>query len=403
MVQEKLQDLANILRRDVLKMTTEAGSGHPTSCMSCAEIISVLFFDEMKYDIKDAFNPNNDEFILSKGHAAPILYSALKRAGCIKEDLSNLRKIGSNLEGHPIPNGLEWIKVATGSLGQGLSVGVGMALAGKLQNRKFRTFVLLGDSEMTEGSNYEALQLGAYYNLNNLIAIVDVNRLGQRGETIHGHKISNYKKQLEGFGWNVLVINGHDIKEIKKAISNSDKSKRPTIILAKTFKGKGVSFLEDKNGWHGKAIPKEKLEKALSEIPNPKIPEIKINKPKDIKNKIKSRNRKINLSQYKKGEEIATREGYGYALANIAKSKSDILAIDGEVSNSTKSEKIKKVNPKQFVEGFIAEQNMVGMALGLEKKGFNVFASSFAAFLSRAHDQIRMSAVSKPEKLTLTI
>lgn len=396
----KLKDMANVMRRDVLKMTTAAGSGHPTSCMSMAEIMSVLFFEEMSYDVKDALNPDNDEFVLSKGHSAPILYSALKRAGCINEDLMNLRKLGSNLEGHPMPRDLEWIKVATGSLGQGLSVGVGMALAGKLQKRKFRTFVLLGDSEMSEGSNYEALQLGAYYNLDNLIAIVDINRLGQRGETISGHDVNEYKKKFEGFGWEVISIDGHSISQISKAFSNAKKSNKPTLILAKTYKGKGVSFLENKEGWHGKAVPEDKLEKALSEVPNPEVPQITIKKPKKLKTRVKERHNKINLTNYKKGDESATRDGYGEALSKIAGANSDVIVTDGEVSNSTRAGKVKEENQNQFIEGFIAEQNMVGMALGLSKKGFNVFASSFSAFLSRAHDQIRMTALSNPKKLT---
>lgn len=427
--EKQLRDLANLMRRDVLKMTTESGSGHPTSCLSCAEIFSVLFFDEMKYDIKNPLNCDNDEFILSKGHAAPILYSALNRAGCIKENLNNLRKLNSNLEGHPMPKSLNWVKVSTGSLGQGLSVGVGMALAGKLQKRKFRTFVLLGDSEMSEGSNYEALQLGNYYQLDNLFAIVDVNRLGQRGETILGHKMNEWKKQIEGFGWNVIIVDGHNISELKKAffksfkLSKINKSKKPTLLLCKTFKGKGVSFLENFDGWHGKSIPKEKLEDALSEIPNPKEFSVKIKKPFRLKNEIgKKVGKKVgkeinfsnfhdtnnhnnhdcfnNLNSYKIGEFVSTRESYGYALSDIAKSKSDIVVVDGEVSNSTNSEEIKKVNKNNFIEGFVAEQNAVGMALGLEKKGYNVFVSSFSAFLSRAHDQIRMSALSSPNKLT---
>jgi len=280
MVVKDLKDIANILRRDVLKMTTTAGSGHPTSCFSIAEIMSVLFFNEMSYDTQNSSNPNNDEFILSKGHAAPILYSSFYRAGLIKSNLMNLRKLNSNLEGHPMPRSLKWIKVATGSLGQGLSVGVGMALAAKLQNRNFKTYVLMGDSEVAEGSVYEAMELASYYKLNNLVAIVDVNRLGQRGETMLGHDMKAYKKRFEGFGWNVFSIDGHNIKQIIGSLKKSKKSKKPTIIIAKTLKGKGVSFLQNKEGWHGRALNKEELEKALKEIPNPKIPNVKIGKPK---------------------------------------------------------------------------------------------------------------------------
>ena len=401
-----LQDIANIMRRDVLKMTTQAESGHPTSCLSAAEIMSVLFFHEMSYDTKNALNPDNDEFILSKGHAAPILYSALYNTGCINDNLLDLRKLNSFLEGHPIPSSkLKWIKVATGSLGQGLSVGVGMALAAKLQNRKFRTYVLLGDSEIAEGEIYEALQLGAYYKLNNIIAIVDINRLGQRGERMIGHNIALYKKRFKGFGWNILVCDGHNIKKLLKVFSKVKNSKKPSIILAKTIKGKGVGFLEDRDRWHGTALTKEQLQKALTEIPNPKMPKIIINKPKVVNVKTIDKTAKspasksslINKTNYQKYQEISTREAYGNALANLALKDKTILAIDAEVSNSTKSEKVKYVKPRQFVEAFIAEQNMASMALGLSVKGFNVFASSFAAFLTRAHDQIRMAAISKAD------
>ncbi|MBS3099310.1 transketolase [Candidatus Pacearchaeota archaeon] len=239
---EQLQNIANILRRDVLEMTTKAGSGHPTSCLSCAEIMSVLFFEEMKWDTKDSENPDNDEFILSKGHAAPILYSALKNAGAIKQDLSSLRKLWSQLEGHPMPKSLKCIKVATGSLGQGPSIGIGMALAGKLQGRNFRTYVLMGDSEMAEGSVYEALQLAPHYNLDNLCLIIDVNRLGQRGATMYEQDMKHYEKAMESFGWHAIVIDGHEIEQIRMALFNAKKIGKPTVIIAKTLKGKGVSL-----------------------------------------------------------------------------------------------------------------------------------------------------------------
>ncbi|MEK6898394.1 MAG: transketolase, partial [Nanoarchaeota archaeon] len=271
-----LQDMANTLRRDVLQMTTAAGSGHPTSCMSSAEIMSVLFFDEMSYDIGNPFNPDNDEFILSKGHAAPILYSALFRAGCIKNNLMDLRKLNSHLEGHPLPRSMKWVKVATGSLGQGLSAGVGFALAAKLQKRRFRTYVLLGDSEMAEGSVYEAMELATHYKLNNLVAIIDVNRLGQTGETMFGHNLHAYQEIVRGFGWNAIIIDGHDVNEIKKAFSKTKNSQKPTAIIAKTFKGKGISFLENREGWHGKALNVRELDTALRELPSPEIPRIKI-------------------------------------------------------------------------------------------------------------------------------
>ncbi len=393
---KNLQDISSILRRDVLEMTTLAGSGHPTSCLSCAEIISCLFFQQMSFDIKEADNPNNDEFILSKGHAAPILYAALYRAKAIDHHPNSLRKLKSPLEGHPIPSShLPFVKVSTGSLGQGLSIGVGMALAGKLQKRKFKTYVLLGDSETAEGSIYEAAQLASHYKLNNLIAIIDINRLGQRGETMLGHDIQSYKNRFESFGWNAIKINGHKVQEIMKALKKTESSSKPSVIIAKTIKGKGVSFLENKNGWHGKALSKEQLEKALKEIPNPEIPLIKIKEPPKIMiTQFKISHPK--LTNYNSNEQIATRQAYGNTLASLAKLNKNILAVDGEVSNSTHSEKVKEKTPRQFIEAYIAEQNMVGMALGLSKKGFNVFASTFASFLTRAHDQIRMCALSNP-------
>ncbi len=388
----KIQDIANLLRRDSLKMTSVAKSGHPTSCLSCAEIISSLFFDVMRYDVKNPNNSDNDEFILSKGHATPILYSALFRAGCIRNKLEDLRKINSSLEGHPIPSSLEWIKVATGSLGQGLGVGVGMALSAKMQKRKFRTYVLMGDSESAEGSVFEAMELASYYKLNNLIAIVDINRLGQRGETLLGHDIKKYKKRFEGFGWKIISIDGHNTSQISKAFRSARNSNKPTLILAKTFKGNGVSFLKDRTGWHGKALDESQLERALEEVPNPLMPKFKIKSPKKIN--YKSKSDKLGIDKYDLNEEVATRLAYGKTLSNLASSNENFIAIDSEVSNSTHSEEVKEKSPKQFVEAFIAEQNMISVALGLSKKGFNVFASTFSAFLTRAHDQIRMASIS---------
>ena len=389
---KKLQVIANILRRDSLKMTTAAGSGHPTSCLSCAEIIACLFFEEMEFDNKNPYNPDNDEFILSKGHAAPILYSCLHHSGCMNHDLLLLRKFKSPLEGHPMPSHLKWIKIASGSLGQGLSVGVGMALASKLQKRKFRVYVLLGDGEMAEGSIYESLQLASYNNLDNLTAIVDVNGLGQTGETMFGHDMKNFKKIFGGFGFNLIVIDGHNIWQILNALRKARKNKKPSLILAKTKKGKGVSFIEDKNGWHGKALNEKQLEKALQEIDNSRIPKIIIKKPKKLIRKFNYKKAKNN--SYKLGEEIATREAYGNALSSLAQSDGRILAIDAETGNSTFSEKVREKAPSQFIETFIAEQNMIGVSLGLSKKGYDVFPSTFSAFLSRAHDQIRMANLS---------
>src|SRR3989338_11417340 len=390
---QELQDIANILRSDVLKMTTAAGSGHPTSCLSCAEIISVLYFNEMKYDIKNYNNINNDEFILSKGHAAPILYSALYRSGCIDIDLQTLRQLKSPLEGHPIPRSLKWIKMATGSLGQGLSIGIGMAIAAKKSGKDYRTYVLLGDSETAEGSVWESIMLASYYKLNNICAIFDINRLGQSCETMLGHNVELYKKRIESFGWKVIIINGHDIKQIINAFSEVKKeTKKPIAIIAKTYKGKGVSFLENKEEWHGKTLKENELQAALKEIPQVKMPKIKILKPKNfplIDETIKSFN--IN---YIIGQEISTREAYGKALLKLAQTNKKIIALDAEVKNSTYSNEVYKNMPERFIESYIAEQNMTGIALGLSSKGNIPFSSTFAAFFTRAHDQIRMAAIS---------
>ena len=391
---KEIREISNILKVDTLKMTSEAGSGHPSSCLSCADILAALFFHEMRFDPLNAENPNNDEFILSKGHASAIYYSALFRAGCIKDALLSYRKISSRLEGHPIPfDG--WIKAATGSLGQGLSVGLGMALAAKLNNRGYRTFVLLGDSEIAEGEIYEALQLASYYNLNNLCAIVDVNRLGQRGGTMVGWNTAKYAKRFESFGWDVKIVNGHNIAQIISALKHSKRAKKPFVIFAKTIKGKGVSFIENKGGWHGRVLNKNELEMALDEIPLSDFPKIEIKKPTLKGQNEKSKTIKIpSLTNYAQSISLATREAYGNAITNLAKNNKKVIAVDAEVSNSTFAEKAKFAVPKQFIESFIAEQNMISLSLGLSLKGFNVFASSFASFLSRAHDQLRMSALS---------
>lgn len=391
---KELQDIANLLRRDVLQMTTEAGSGHPSSCLSCAEIISVLFFNEMRYDVKNPKNPDNDEFILSKGHAAPILYSALKRAGALKEPLSGYRKLHSHLEGHPMPSPFEpFIKVASGSLGQGLSVGLGMALAMKMQQRTSQVYVLLGDSEMAEGSIYEAAELASHYKANNLCAILDMNRLGQRGETMLGYNSAAYKKRFKSFGWYVITTDGHSVKHLVSSLKKAKRHTHPVLIIAKTVKGKGVSFMENKQGWHGLVLNKEEYASALKEIPKPPMPNINIKLPNETSLK-PARPKKLIQLKFSLGEMVATREAYGKALKNLAKSNQEVLVIDAEVSNSTFSDVVKRINPEQFLEAYVAEQNMIGMALGLSIKKYHVFASTFAAFLSRAHDQIRMSALS---------
>lgn len=391
---KQLGDIANLIRRDSIEMTSRAESGHPTSSMSCAEIMSVLFFDKLKYNVDDAYDLDNDEFVLSKGHASPALYSALWRANLINHNpLVSLRKLKSPIEGHPIPSEhVPWVRVATGSLGQGLSVGVGMALAAKKQKRKFRTYVLVGDSEFAEGSIYEALELASHYKLNNLVMIVDVNRLGQRGETMLGHDFKKYILRIKSFGWEAIVIDGHNIDQVSRALSK--RSDKPLAIIAKTFKGRGVSFLENKEGWHGKAVPLERMKEALDEILSPGVDLNKFRVRPPIRVKRKFRKKRFKSISYKKGELVANRNAYGATIANLAIFDESVIVVDAEVSNSTMSGIVKDKTPNQFVESYIAEQNMVGMALGLSKRGHNVFASSFSAFLSRAHDQIRMAALS---------
>jgi transketolase len=400
---EDISKLCKRIRVSIIKSTTTAGSGHPSSSLSAVELTTVLFFNGFfKQDTSHFQNQNNDKFILSKGHAAPLLYSLYEAAGVISQDeLLTLRKFSSHLQGHPTPE-VPFVDVTTGSLGQGLSVGVGMALGLRKKLQAPNVFVLLGDSEFAEGQNYEALQLAGHYTLNNLFAILDVNRLGQRGETQIGWDIETYKKRVESFGWNVVLIeDGHNIEEIQKAYSsalNGSSLMQPTMFIAKTKKGAGVSFMEDRDNWHGKPIPQNQLEQALKDIGEVDLT-IKgaISAPENDDNdenivvEVKNTNK-----VYTSSEQVSTREAYGHALADLAKQNKHIVALDAETSNSTYAEFVKKETPEQFIECYIAEQNMVSMALGLSKVGYIPFASSFAAFLSRAFDQIRMSQYSRP-------
>lgn len=400
---EKLKKIAKLIRYWILLSTTEAGSGHPTSCLSAVELISALVFGGfLKFDLKNIQNPNNDRLIFSKGHAAPLFYSIFAAAGAIPEKkLLSLRKFGSTLEGHPTPR-FPFVEAATGSLGQGLSIGLGMALNAKyLDKLPYKTFVLLGDSEMAEGSIWEAIQLAAFYKTDNLIGILDVNRLGQRGETMLGHKIEEYEKRISAFGWETILIkNGHNFKEILKAFKKINKKNgKPKMIIAKTIKGKGISFLEDKESWHGKALSKEEFEIAKKELGKIDFNvRGEIQRPKNLKPKKLSQKPKESLNtlpKYVLGQKMATRKAYGIALAKLAAQNPKIVALDGEVKNSTFAEIFEKYFPDRYFEGFVAEQNMVGMALGLATRGKIPFVSSFSAFLLRAADQIRMAQYSR--------
>jgi len=396
-----LHKMAQRLRRDCLESTAEAGSGHPTSCMSAAELVSVLFFDEMRFDPRDPTGRDQDVFVLSKGHAAPVLWAVLKEAGCIDDDLSTLRRFDSRLEGHPTPR-VPWVRVATGSLGQGLCAGVGMAWARQLDRSEGRVYVLLGDGEAAEGSVWEAAEFASFYHLDNVCAIFDVNRLGQSGPTMYQHDLEPYLARLRGFGWEAAAIDGHDVKAVREAYARARATKgKPFGIVARTFKGKGVSFLENKDGWHGKALKKgDELNKALAEIGDTSVT-LKVEPRRYPASRVPAPGEPRVSPAYKPDQEVATREAYGTALAALAKTAPQVVALDGDVKNSTFSEKFKEVAPERFAEAYIAEQIMVGAALGMSTEGKVPFASTFACFLTRAYDFIRMAVYSRPSHLVL--
>ena len=393
-----LKQKATNLRIHSITATSEAGSGHPTTCLSAADIVSALFFHTMRYDTNDAQNPNNDRFILSKGHAAPLLYAAYAEAGIIPDEkLSTLRQIDSILEGHPTPR-FEWTEVATGSLGQGLSLGLGMALNGKfLDKSDYRVYVLLGDGETAEGGVWEAAALASHYQLNNLIGIVDVNALGQSQRTMYAFDIDTYCQRFEAFGWQTIGINGHNFDEILSALDQAKTSAdRPTMIVAKTFKGKGVSFLENADNWHGKAIAKgEDLDKALAELGPLNLEPVQIEAPTAVNSGAGRAATECEPPDYPSDEDVATRGGYGIGLAKLGTVNPNVVALDGDTKNSTYAEQFMDLHPDRYFEMFIAEQNLVGAGIGLAKRGKIPFVSTFAAFLSRAYDQIRMSAISQ--------
>jgi transketolase len=394
---EMLEKLAKLVRYYSLVSTTKAGSGHPTSSLSAADLMTGLMFGRaFRYDPDDPKFPNNDRLIFSKGHASPLFYSLWAAAGKVTEDeMLTLRKFGSPLEGHLTPE-FRFVDVATGSLGQGLSIGVGMAMNAKyVDSLSYRTYVLLGDSEMAEGSQWEAMQIAGYYKLDNLVGIIDVNRLGQRGETMYGHDLAAYERKISAFGWETIVIDGHNFDEITGAYSKAlTVSGRPVMVIAKTIKGKGVSFVEDKNGWHGKTLSKEQLVQALTELGQVDKSVVgEIARPENLR----VPNRTPGLPQkilYLADKPVATRKAYGNALVRIFPKFPEMVVLDAEVSNSTHSETFKEKHPDRFFEMFIAEQNMAGAALGFASRGKIPFVSSFAAFLTRAFDQIRMSQYS---------
>jgi transketolase len=402
-MKNNLANLAKLIRYYSLVSTTAARSGHPSSSLSAADLMTVLMFGPsrqsgaeaggfLKFDLENPKYENNDRLIFSKGHASPLFYALYAAAGKVtEEELLTLRKFGSRLEGHPTME-FPYTEVPTGSLGQGLSVGLGMALNAKLSKLSYKTYVLLGDSEMAEGSVWEAMSLAAHYKANNLVGILDVNRLGQRGETLFGHDVDNYKMRAESFGWKSVVVDGHNITEIQNAFEQAVASTEyPFMIIAKTLKGKGVSILEDKEGKHGVALKKEELECALKELGEIDKTVGEVAKPETSVSSQLSAVSPMHFTDYPKDQKVATRKAYGNALAALVMADDRVVALDAETSNSTYSEFVKKVNPEKFFEMYIAEQNMVGVALGFSRRGRVPFVSTFAAFFSRAFDQIRMS------------
>jgi transketolase len=389
---ELWRELGQQLRVDAVRASAKAGSGHPTSSMSAADLAAVLLASHFRYDFDDPRGKGNDRLVFSKGHASPLVYGLFRAAGVLsEEEFGTYRQFGSRLEGHPVPV-LPWVDVATGSLGQGLPIGVGMALAGKRLDRlPFRVWVICGDSEMAEGSMWEAAEHAAFYELDNLTAIIDVNRLGQRGETMHGWDLSSYSDRLRAFGWHAIEIDGHDVEQIDAAYREAQTTTgKPTAVVAKTLKGKGYSKVEDQNGWHGKAVAEEAVEE-LGGIRN-----LTVDVPKpDHGEPHRFETSGGNWPAYEVGDKVATRKAYGEALAALGGDRGDVVVLDGEVSNSTYAEIFRDAHPERYLEMYIAEQQMVAAAVGVQVLGWKPFSSTFAAFLSRAYDFVRMAAVSQ--------
>ncbi|MBI3664094.1 MAG: transketolase [Acidobacteria bacterium] len=395
---ELIREKARMLRIHSMRATTAAGSGHPTSCLSAADLVAGLFFHAMKFERQNPNSAASDRFVLSKGHAAPVLYAALAEAGVIPvARLLTLREFSSELEGHPTPL-VPGVDAATGSLGQGLSVGAGLAIgAAKIEKNNARVYVLLGDGEMAEGNVWEAAAFAAHYALDNLTAIVDVNALGQSDRTMYRHDTEVYRRKFEAQGWHAEVIDGHDPEAIVAALDRAMATKgRPQAIIAHTEKGHGISFLADKDGWHGKALSKDELAKAIAELGGAEEPGM-------IERRSSARQMLPQPVEfpapeppaYKPGQMAATREAYGAALKKLGATNPKVVAVDGDVQNSTFAEVFGKSYPQRYFQGYIAEQNMVSVAVGLSARGYTAFVASFACFLSRAYDQIRMAAVSR--------
>lgn len=393
-----IADLAAQLRVDSIRSSTSAGSGHPTSSMSAADLIAVLLARHLRYDWDHPHTPANDHLIFSKGHASPLLYATFKAAGVItdQELMTGYRRFGQRLEGHPTPI-LPWVDVATGSLGQGLPDGVGVALAGKyLEKQPYRVWVLCGDSELAEGSIWEAFDKARYYELSNMIAILDVNRLGQRGETELGWDVQAYARRVEAFGARVLVIDGHDLAAIDDAFTTAADTSgtQPTVIVARTIKGRGFSEIENKNGWHGKPLPKDMADRAIAELGGVRNAVVRSAKPPAATPSVLPEVKGTAMPTYKLGDKVATRKAYGDALLALGGRDPRVVVLDGEVSNSTFADEFAKAYPDRYFEMFIAEQQMIAASTGIATRGYRVFASTFAAFFTRAYDFIRMGSIS---------
>jgi transketolase len=411
---QALEEVATRLRINSIRATTAARSGHPTSSASAADLVAAIFFDAMRFDPDHPRDPSSDRFVLSKGHAAPVLYAAWAEVGILKsDDLVKLREIDSDLEGHPTPR-LFFVDVATGSLGQGLSAGVGLALGARFAGSDARVYVLLGDGEMAEGAVWEAAQMASHRRLGNLIAVVDVNALGQSGPTMLGHDLNAYRKRFTAFGWRAIMIDGHDMTAIVAALRRARRGgELPTAIIARTIKGQGIEGIAGLEGWHGKPLPREDADRAITalESRSQHLPTPPVQRPR--RRRAASSNpgtagtgtaaaplapspeAAVSESPGTKVEAVATREEYGEALVRLGAADSRVIAIDGDVKNSTYAEKFLKAYPDRYVEGFIAEQNIVGVATGLAAQGYVPFASSFACFFTRAADQVRMAGISR--------
>jgi transketolase len=392
------RELGQQLRVDSIRSSSAAGSGHPTSSMSAADLMAVLMAKHLHYDFGAPDDPRNDHLIFSKGHASPLVYAIYKAAGAISdEEMLTFRKLGSRIEGHPTPV-LPWVDVATGSLGQGLPISVGVAYAGKYLDRlPYRVWCLCGDSEMAEGSMWEAFESAAFHGLDNLTAIIDVNRLGQTGETMHGWDLDAYAKRARAFGWHAIELDGHDVAAIDASLTEAlATTDRPTVLVAKTEKGHGVAAVANKNGFHGK--PLADPEAAIEELGGERDLQIKVPRPEGpAKPHAFETSGELQLPAYEPGTKEATRKAYGDTLVALGNARGDVIALDGEVGNSTYSEEFAAAHPDRFIQNYIAEQQMVAMAVGLQVRGWRPFAGTFAAFLSRAYDFVRMAAVSRAD------